>query len=282
MAGSIPTSFEAWFVEHFLGHAVSARPLFILLDGHSTHYQPLVIRLAREHDCIVLCLPPHTTHEAQPLDVGVFAPLKVHWTKVCHEFYQKNPDSVVTKFNFCRIFSKAWCNVVTPGNVMSGFQRAGVFPFNPSAVSVTDDTNMDSSFPPSQPKPSAETKSRSPTVPDLNTPDTVSIKSSAPFPPESSVAGPSTGKSDSSFSVQREELFQPRYEEGYDLFHPEYEKWLKLRHPEGSGTTSSIYHSQPETSLAAHFSKVTPLTQVAVDTTEISQLFLKSFLVVFR
>ena len=42
--------FEAWFVEHFLKHAISARPLFILLDGHSTHYQPLVIRLAREHD----------------------------------------------------------------------------------------------------------------------------------------------------------------------------------------------------------------------------------------
>ena len=32
--------FEAWMSEHFLQHAVSARPLLLLLDGHSTHYQP--------------------------------------------------------------------------------------------------------------------------------------------------------------------------------------------------------------------------------------------------
>ena len=41
--------FEGWLVEHFLEHAVSRRPLLLLLDGHSTHYQPDVIRLAREN-----------------------------------------------------------------------------------------------------------------------------------------------------------------------------------------------------------------------------------------
>ena len=77
--------FEGWFVEHFLENAVSARPLLLLLDGHSTHYQPQVIRFAMERGCIMLCLPPHTTHESQPLDVGVFAPLKTQWRQVCHD-----------------------------------------------------------------------------------------------------------------------------------------------------------------------------------------------------
>lgn len=86
--------FEAWFIEHFiLAH-------FFLLDGHSTHYQPQVIQFAMKHNCIILCLPPHTTHESQPLDIGVFAPLKMHWSKVCHDFYQKYPSRVLTKFNF--------------------------------------------------------------------------------------------------------------------------------------------------------------------------------------
>ena len=31
-------NFEGWFMEHFLENAVSACPLFLLLDGHSTHY----------------------------------------------------------------------------------------------------------------------------------------------------------------------------------------------------------------------------------------------------
>ena len=49
---------------------MSARPLRLLLDGHSTHNQPEVVRLAREKKVIILCLPPHATHKAQPLDCG--------------------------------------------------------------------------------------------------------------------------------------------------------------------------------------------------------------------
>jgi len=123
--------FEGWFVDHFLENAVSARPLLLLLDGHSTHYQPQVIRFAMEHGCIMLCFPPHTTHESQPLDVGVFAPLKTQWRQVCHDFYQKNPGRIITKFNFTQLFSQAWLQAVTPMNVMAGFRRAGVYPFNP-------------------------------------------------------------------------------------------------------------------------------------------------------
>ena len=88
--------FEGRLIEHFVEKAVSARLLFLLLDGHSTHYQPQAIRFAMEHDIILLCLPPHTTHESQPLDVGVFAPLKTQWSQVCHDFYQKNPGRVIT------------------------------------------------------------------------------------------------------------------------------------------------------------------------------------------
>jgi len=60
--------FEGWFIKHFLENSVTARPLFLLLDGHSTHSHPQLIRLAKEYNVIVLCLPPHTTHESQPLD----------------------------------------------------------------------------------------------------------------------------------------------------------------------------------------------------------------------
>ena len=54
--------FEAWLSELFLQYAVSALPLLLLLDGHTTHYQPQTVHLAKEHDVLMLCLPPHTTH----------------------------------------------------------------------------------------------------------------------------------------------------------------------------------------------------------------------------
>ena len=68
--------FYGWLEEHFLAHAVPARPLLLLVDGHSSHYDPNSIRFARDHFVIIFCLPPHTTHEAQPLDVTFFGSLK--------------------------------------------------------------------------------------------------------------------------------------------------------------------------------------------------------------
>ena len=60
--------FEQWFDHHFLHYAPPARPVLLLLDGHSSHYQPSVVRKAAANDVILFCLPPHTTHLAQLLD----------------------------------------------------------------------------------------------------------------------------------------------------------------------------------------------------------------------
>jgi len=46
------------------------------MDGHSSHYQPEIIQLARENDVVILCFPPYTSADSQPLDVGFFRPLK--------------------------------------------------------------------------------------------------------------------------------------------------------------------------------------------------------------
>ena len=80
--------FFHWLKEHFLANAVPQRPLLLLLDGHSSHFEPQSIQYAKDNGIIIFCLPPHTTHECQPLDCGLFGPLKRHWQKSCHSFYQ--------------------------------------------------------------------------------------------------------------------------------------------------------------------------------------------------
>ena len=40
--------FQSWLTEHFLKHAVAARPLLLLLGWHSTHYQYELIQSACE------------------------------------------------------------------------------------------------------------------------------------------------------------------------------------------------------------------------------------------
>ena len=50
--------FDLWFAHHFLAYALPARPLLLLHDGHSSHYNPPTVRIAAEEAVIVFCLPP--------------------------------------------------------------------------------------------------------------------------------------------------------------------------------------------------------------------------------
>ena len=53
--------FHLWFTQHFLVHAPPTRPLLLLMDGHSTHFEPNVIRKAAEERVILFCLPSLAT-----------------------------------------------------------------------------------------------------------------------------------------------------------------------------------------------------------------------------
>ena len=74
--------FKKWLTNHLLKNAVAERPLLLILDGHGSHYQPELISYAKENGVVMFCLPPHTTHETQPLDTSVFKPLKQNWQEV--------------------------------------------------------------------------------------------------------------------------------------------------------------------------------------------------------
>ncbi len=115
-------------------HAVTSRPLFLLLDGHSSHYTLDLIQTAADNDVVIFCLPPHTTADSQPLDTSCFGPLKVYWSEACRLFMFANPGCVVSKFQFSSLFSQAWSKGMTINNVVSGFRSTGIYPFDRNAV----------------------------------------------------------------------------------------------------------------------------------------------------
>ena len=76
--------FLAWLRKIFLKYSVPQRPVVLFVDGHKTHMTLDVIDLCQENKVILFCLPPHTTHALQPLDVAVFKSLKDKFGKaVC-------------------------------------------------------------------------------------------------------------------------------------------------------------------------------------------------------
>jgi hypothetical protein len=82
--------FIDWFRKVFLPGAEAHRdpdhpdaPFLLIVDGHGSHETAEFLTLAREHNVFIYRLPPHTTHQLQPLDVGVFGPLQREWQKRC-------------------------------------------------------------------------------------------------------------------------------------------------------------------------------------------------------
>ena len=76
--------FLEWFKKKNIPETNHLRPMLLVLDGHgshgtnTTHLSFKMISLAKEENVHILLLPPHTMNILQPLDVGVFRPLKVN------------------------------------------------------------------------------------------------------------------------------------------------------------------------------------------------------------
>ena len=65
-------------------------PVILFVDGHHSHINLELINVAREYKVYIMCLPPNLTHVLQPMDVGVFRPLKQCYYNILKEY--KNAD----------------------------------------------------------------------------------------------------------------------------------------------------------------------------------------------
>ena len=113
-----------WF-RLFVASFPPTRPVLLIEDGHSSHISLEVIKLAKENDIHLLCLPAHTTHLLQPLDVGVFRSLKGNFSKMCKQFLAVNPGQVITTDLLASLLAKVWPLSVTPVNVIVASRNAG-------------------------------------------------------------------------------------------------------------------------------------------------------------
>ena len=201
--------FQEWFQNHFLVHAPSSRPLLLLLDGHSLHYNLSTLRMAADEGIILFCLPPHTAHLLQPLDNGVFSSLKEHWKQECQQFYARNPGKVVTRRNFMEVFQQAWVKGMSMSNVIGCFRAAGIYPADRRVV--LSQLGLGTTVNPSSPTPT-------PFVP-FCTP-----RKDGPTPATPVSTGPPPA-----FSRAEVECFQARLKESTDS---RYALWLETFYPQ--------------------------------------------------
>ena len=79
----------------------------LLLDGHASHYNYPFLKFCIDNRIIPFCMPSHSTHDLQPLDVGIFGPYATYYGQEVDIETRKSHGLLnVGKFNFWPLFEK--------------------------------------------------------------------------------------------------------------------------------------------------------------------------------
>ncbi|KAF1922812.1 CENP-B protein, partial [Didymella exigua CBS 183.55] len=105
---------------------VGARRLLVL-DGHKSHHSLEFQELCKENNIYTLCMPPHSSHLLQPLDIGCFSPLKRAYSCEVESLIRHHINHI-TKLKFLPAFKAAFTRLFTPDNICSAFRGAGLVP----------------------------------------------------------------------------------------------------------------------------------------------------------
>ncbi|KAI1507790.1 DDE superfamily endonuclease [Pyrenophora tritici-repentis] len=125
----------AW-LRHFIDHT-TARTVggyrLLIIDGHESHQSVLFQDICKENNIITLCMPPHTSHILQPLDVGCFGPLKRAYKKEVGALANYDVNHIDKKA-FLAAFLAVYKGVFSSNNIRSGFRATGLVPINSEVV----------------------------------------------------------------------------------------------------------------------------------------------------
>ena len=124
------------WVKHFNQHTAARTAgvyRLLILDGHSSHATPEFDQYCAENKIITLCMPPHTSHLLQPLDVSCFSPLKRAYGREIEELARQGVYHV-DKIDFLAAYTRIRPIVFTQQNIQAGFQATGLVPPCPDRV----------------------------------------------------------------------------------------------------------------------------------------------------
>ena len=79
----------------------------LILDGHESHHSLGFQELCKENNIYTLCMPPHSSHLLQPLDVGCFSPLKRAYSREIEALIRHHINHI-TKLEFLPAFKAAF------------------------------------------------------------------------------------------------------------------------------------------------------------------------------
>jgi hypothetical protein len=111
----------------------NGKPRVLISDGFGSHESLEILEFCFENNIVPCRLPSHTSHLLQPCDVAVFAPLKASYRDQLEQL-ERGGVGTVGKGHFTYLYHPARVRAFTKKNILSGWSKTGLFPFNPERV----------------------------------------------------------------------------------------------------------------------------------------------------
>lgn len=87
---------------------LSTGNVILLFDGHHSHINLSLAKEANDRGVHLVLLPPNTTHALQPLDVGVFAPMKTQWQRILKQYKLESRAERLDKAVFSEMLQRMY------------------------------------------------------------------------------------------------------------------------------------------------------------------------------
>ena len=105
----------------------------LILDGHGSHLTPQFDQMCNQNNIVPICMPAHSSHLLQPLDVGCFAVLKRTYGRLVEEKMRQRINHI-DKLDFLSAYPQARKEAFKMDNIKNGFMATGLVPYDPERV----------------------------------------------------------------------------------------------------------------------------------------------------
>lgn len=128
------------FIHHFVkySHATKENPSLLLIDNHTSHLSFNALETAVNHGITIFSFPPHCTHKLQPLDNGVFLPVKTGFVVEHDEWMKSYVGKKFEIYHVAPIVEKCFDEFVTKSVIKTAFTVTGVYELNTTLFKDVD------------------------------------------------------------------------------------------------------------------------------------------------